>query len=668
MLKPFLCTILEKREEITWKSRGRMHKHTIGLLAGIIFILLLTGCPGTSSSAPPRVYINLDFTDDSGDTDGLFMSRTLETDDAEEIYLELDLSDFYDAAGAAPEVYYIFTNTDPDEDSPTRPVITETGDDSSSISSSSSRSSTEAAPAARDMPVFSAPIALRGLPQTADESEEAASRSLSRGAAISLQPGNDEVGDTADFLIDTYTIGEEELTTTISSRPATCRAVIEDVHGVTLNIWVADDCWDYGSGDEEKTFLVNTTMTDAMADAFLQTGDDNDIYEWITGIFGEEWGADQAAAGYIEDNDEITIFLYDIDGDGGNSDAPYDTSVGSYTAGFFWSVDNYSHNKRLMFYIDAPVFACGDDPYTVDLETGWDVSNYYPADQISTLAHEFQHMIQYYQKQVKQNLGNTDTWINEMCSLMAEDFISDRLGVAGPRGVLIDGDFSGTVSSTEIPVTNGRIPEFNLYDDVSLTSWNSTTEEETPVSLILVDYALAYTFGAYLGRNYGGTALFREIAQNGYTNEEAVVQAVSSIGANGAAPPDFGELLAEWGAAVILSDEVREEEPLLFNSNSSGFSSSAETAGLTYTLGGINFYNYLCTETPVSSGGGPPQVEVTTGPYLYGTSGTFGATDQYFSTHQAASNIYYQDTRVAEIMQRGFFVGSGVKLTVVVKE
>ena len=59
----------------------------------------------------------------------------------------------------------------------------------------------------------------------------------------------------------------------------------------TLNIWVSDDSFDSGSGCS-KARCVTQDMVDALADYFLVSGLDNDIYDWVTNIYGEEWEAD----------------------------------------------------------------------------------------------------------------------------------------------------------------------------------------------------------------------------------------------------------------------------------------------------------------------------------------------------------------------------------------
>lgn len=252
------------------------------------------------------------------------------------------------------------------------------------------------------------------------------------------EPSFDTVGQTAAGAAG-FNTGEASLV------DATCRAV-RTYHGVTLNIWVADDCW-YEGGT--KSYLItentNTKMVTAMADAFLKDGPGNDIYEWITGIFGVQWGDHVLSYMLPPENSEITILLYDI----GNDDNVFETN--GYTAGFFHPKDNYlqsyqsESNERIMFYLDAPAFA---SPF-YGADGNWDIDDPLPQDQISTLAHEFQHMIMFYQKYVRHFPHWPETWLNEMCSLMAEDLVADKMGVVGPVGSL----------PTTDPLAGQTIPE-----------------------------------------------------------------------------------------------------------------------------------------------------------------------------------------------------------------
>jgi hypothetical protein len=78
-------------------------------------------------------------------------------------------------------------------------------------------------------------------------------------------------------------------------------------------------------------------MVDKLADTFLKTGSDNDIYDWVTNIYENEWGSDtNGYSGLIGNNDEITILLTDID----DNDNPEGGAIG-----FFWSKDNFTKSS-----------------------------------------------------------------------------------------------------------------------------------------------------------------------------------------------------------------------------------------------------------------------------------------------------------------------------------
>lgn len=345
---------------------------------------------------------------------------------------------------------------------------------------------------------------------------------------------------------------------------ATARKVISNVTTnlgtKTLNIWVEDNSFDSGSGCI-KSKCVTQTMVDQLADTFLMSGLDNDIYDWVTNIYEEEWENDtNGYTGLITANDQITILLTDIDGD--------DSSSGG-VIGFFWSKDNFEKssisgsNERIMFYADAVMFANG--------EGAWDMNDFWPKEMVSTLAHEFQHMINFYQKRILLDT-DIDTWINEMLSETTEDLIATKIQHIGPRGVdYLDGS-AGTTGNTK-----GRYPLFNENNTLSLTAWNNQ----------LRDYSKVNAFGAYLIRNYGGAELLHDIMHNTYANEQAVVDAVNKS-AEGSGKT-FNNILSEWGAAVMLSDHDNLVDVPFYNTGDFTYSTYN---GTTYEMGSINFFNY----------------------------------------------------------------------------
>lgn len=375
------------------------------------------------------------------------------------------------------------------------------------------------------------------------------------------------------------------------SIPATLRKISTD-GTLSVNVWVADDSWDSCS----KWYCMNQTMVDAYAEKFIQSGIDNDIYDWVTNIYGFPWGshADTALIDGTASN-QIDILFFDISNDGNL--ATNSEPKGGYL-GFFWAKDNYKSstvsysNERLMFYMDSVLSAKPEDT--------WEITDEWPAEMVSTLAHEFQHMINFYQKNVLRTSNvSTETWLNEMASLITEDFLAKKLGINGPRGV--DSSIGGAGSAGN---TSGRIPTFNYYSNTGVTEWSGN----------LSNYSVNYAFGAYLARNFGGVQLFQKIIQNSYTDYKAIEQALTDLGYS----LTFSQLLQKWSVAVLLSDQTDMAEGYRFNTGNY-FTSTLNS--IDYSLGSINFYNYL--------------VNTSVGPRYY-TESTLGS----LSAHNKTSNTY----------------------------
>jgi len=379
----------------------------------------------------------------------------------------------------------------------------------------------------------------------------------SRQAKISNVPKSrqiDIVGDTHTFQLDA-----SAGTTTAATARKIISSITTNSGTKTLNIWVSNDSFGIGC---PKTNCVTQTMVDILATQFLTPGLDNDIYDWVSNIYGAEWGADAQTlfTNLISYNGEITIVLTDINND--------DSVIGG-VVGYFFAKDNFlvssqsGSNERIMFYIDSVLFA------TPDIAGAWDINDFWPQQMISTLAHEFQHMIHFYQKNVKFNV-NSETWLNEMLSETTEDIVATKLQNSGPRNVVYTDGSAGPTNNTR-----GRYPRFNINNTLSLTTWNGQ----------LADYSKVNAFGAFLIRNYGGAQLLHDIVVNNATNENAIVRALQNQGLS----KTFNTLLTEWGEAVLLSDKTTLVSMPKYNTDA--FTVDTYN-GIAYDLGSINFFNY----------------------------------------------------------------------------
>jgi len=368
---------------------------------------------------------------------------------------------------------------------------------------------------------------------------------------------------------DTYTFMALSKTELVAS---TLRGVITD-GTITANLWVADDAW----GTCSKTNCLTQVMVDAFGAKFLATGSNNDIYDWVTNIFGSPWGA------HTFDNlipasaaNTIDILFYDISAD---------NSTNGGILGFFYSKDNYLtsassfSNQRLMFYIDSVLTA-------TQTGTTWEISDLWPGEMVATLAHEFQHMIHFYQKTALKNAGTTasQSWIHEMMSMMTEDLVADKILADGPRGVAYSDGTSGATGNNQ-----GRPALFNSYSYLSQATWQND-------NYVLARYAINYSFGAWLSRNYGGVLLAEQLMKSSTDDIDGMTSALAALGYT----VTYAELLEFFWASVVLSNLTDNKAPYMMNKG--GYFTSTLNS-VDYNLGSIDFYKFGLGPTAYTSSG-----------------------------------------------------------------
>ena len=442
-------------------------------------------------------------------------------------------------------------------------------------------------------------------------------RAVAPGVSYS-RPSRSQAGDRHTFL-------DLDSAWNLVTVPATARRVVSDGTR-TLTVWVEDTSW---GPDCALSACVQQAMVDAIAERFLRSGAGNDIHDWIVAVFGDPWGPHEAD--YLippEAASELHILVFDIDGD--------DEEGGAVA--FFWAKDAFvrdpssalplkASNERLMFYVDAVWLATPDD-------STWNVTDYSPSTTIAALAHEFQHMIHYYQKSVMNN-ALSETWLNEMASEVAEDLIADKLSVHGPRGVLDD------PSAGDPENWRGRLPVYNFFNYVQVTAWD--------YEVVYQHYAISYALGAYLARTYGGAELFGDIVQSRYSGIDAIEAALRGQGH----AASFGDVLMHWAAANLVSDNMAAPAPYRYNS---GTWSTSHAGGQTYRLGSINLYNYRWYYDE-----GPD--DYWDGPRMY----RFSQFEEGL-VHRPHANAYTTLGRATGTVRLRIDADAGNRITVVVKE
>ena len=219
----------------------------------------------------------------------------------------------------------------------------------------------------------------------------------------------------------------------------------------------------------EKGLNVSDELLTELQESF------DKVYPVETALFGtcSEYTVKDTEQFITEVNDKIYINILEM--------SEYSKNIG----GFFSSVDmykssfiekyneeynyNYKTNEARMFCINYSA-----EPSFVDDMDGC----------ISVLTHEFQHMLRFISDNIVKGI-DTDTWYDEMMSLLAEDIFSGYLEL--------------DIKSTAIT----RLYLFKILTNFGVTNWDNN-----PNSLFFqASYSVNYAFGSYLLRNYGGAEL-----------------------------------------------------------------------------------------------------------------------------------------------------------------
>lgn len=424
-----------------------------------------------------------------------------------------------------------------------------------------------------------------------------------------------EVGSTTKSV---YVDNDSELST-FTSKTATLRA-----KGEYCYVWVVDDYYTSESASGSK---VDSSTAETFASKF------DEIYPAIRNVFGNEsdylinydtsitsYDASLSMENYSDTGTMVNIVIYDI-----GADSELDSSSQCGVVGYFYSKDyvypsssvsknsviNYS-NKGKYFYVDSS--------YAVS----------YFDTVISTLAHEFQHMINFNVKNISQNLSPSTSY-NEMLSMLCEDMMQEILG--------IDDDDS----------PKARLQGFNAYYFLSgLSEYNS--------SCAVVSYADSYALGAWLSRQYGGAALVQAIMQNDSVDNDSIAAAVNSLNET---DYDFDDLFEQFLLAVTGNETYTLDKDAEENLS---YENGDET--YTYPMTAIDLWNedYSITSSGLSD---YSSVQSTLsaakyssydwcGPYLFSKSYSYALRPDYGFTLHGIEEISSDTTESSDTIERTY--------------
>lgn len=266
---------------------------------------------------------------------------------------------------------------------------------------------------------------------------------------------------------------------------------------------------------------------------FKKLGDVFDtVYPIEIKIVGENTYT-QCAQNIRAPHDKVHLLLHDIYEDGSD-----EQQVG--TMGYAYSGDLYTdssftnggHSNELdVLYIDSHFYGYDGEKST------WNPNGLDSRGQIySTIAHEYNHFINYVQKSIENDLsiGAMETWYTEMLSTVVEDLLMDTIG--------IDPEDSA----------RGRLLLFDMYYNYGFELWGPEDGN------VLFSYANAFAYGAFLARNFGGEELIHEIATNNKLNADSVTAALQEMKTRGIISTNetYQSTLKKFVNVLFNTDEV----------------------------------------------------------------------------------------------------------------
>lgn len=172
---------------------------------------------------------------------------------------------------------------------------------------------------------------------------------------------------------------------------------------------------------------------------------------------------------------KINILLYDIKSD-------YSESQSSGILGFFTRGDYFPWKQiyNTTSHSNGGKF--------LHIDSGF--ANNFPGDTQSTVVHEFQHMIHNGMFRAKGKVS--ETWYDEMCSMLAEDLLQKKLGLADKE--------VGKYRFNHLMFSYRTFPFFK---------WDTLDSNATAMS-----YANAYGLGYIISKKYGGPDFIYELTHN----------------------------------------------------------------------------------------------------------------------------------------------------------
>lgn len=281
----------------------------------------------------------------------------------------------------------------------------------------------------------------------------------------------------------------------------------------------------------------------------LATAIDNS-YNKITAICGSTVYNGGTVEISADQNTKLEVLVYDIFGDAASNQSG---GVFGYFNSYDFYLNSYITNYNTLYGKNEPIKS--NECLNIHIDSYFLLKDFQNDKKTiqSTLIHEFQHLLNYCNKN-----NGYQNWFTEMLSMSVEEIFQSQLGLSD-------------VDS----------PKNRFYENFGKPYkgfYNWPKEENDPN--VYYAYANAYAFGAYLMRNYGGVKLIHAIATNASVNATSITDALHSIGYTN---ESFESVFRKFGMVYINTQNIN-------NSLYKGFTETFN--GVNYTLTQIDLTQY----------------------------------------------------------------------------
>jgi len=369
-----------------------------------------------------------------------------------------------------------------------------------------------------------------------------------------------KIGDEKHFYLDVDVNNERNVITKWSEGDATLEAIGKNTAGSPVcYVWVLGDVTIHkedGTSETEETTLtteanpekgkVNRALAEEYAAEFVK------IYDLDRTIFGTE----PTQVRYDAENDLrdmkylsetgtiINLLFFDI---GGKKTNPT-------TCGFYWSKDLYP-NAEDYTAITGNVYP-SNEVVCYSNEGNYLYINAYMSDNtgsmLTTIVHEFQHMLQENMKSLAVNKPFPETTFNEMMSVAAED--------------LMFMFFPKITYKTETAMN---------YMKLCVNDYVYNGIEYNPAKDSLY-YGTGYSFAGWVMRKYGIAAI-REAACCDKRNWASIVTGINAVKAQDVPTQNEETILRDYAATCITGMvPVTKEQPYVYFTSTASTDSSQE--------------------------------------------------------------------------------------------